>query len=183
VCWQLDRNAYLVNCQGEGATEKQVHVNSSECELISGHFFGVGFSDPEEEDESIGIKIGEDASENPEEEDSRPENCQIQTRASRCATCVKIVHTGGANIIQVTTEPGGGKAFEGDVNRQDTVSILTNEEKDFHHFSGVVMNNKGFIRHEADPEVQRPTGSESVEWLGSVEPENAIEGDTWIKEF
>lgn len=38
---------------------------------------------------------------------------------------------------------------------------------------------KGFVNHGSDANVVRPTGYASVEWIGSVEPINAIDGDTW----
>lgn len=39
---------------------------------------------------------------------------------------------------------------------------------------------KGFVNHAADATVARPTGYGSIEWLGSVEPNNAAAGDTWV---
>lgn len=38
---------------------------------------------------------------------------------------------------------------------------------------------KGFIFHGADANAPRPDNFISVEWIGSVEPLNAIEGDTF----
>lgn len=38
---------------------------------------------------------------------------------------------------------------------------------------------KGFVNHGDDANVARPDYV-SVEWLGSVEPVNALDGDTWI---
>lgn len=42
-------------------------------------------------------------------------------------------------------------------------------------------SGKGFVAHGADKTVARPSGFASIEWQGSVEPENAIDGDTWIE--
>jgi len=39
---------------------------------------------------------------------------------------------------------------------------------------------KGFISHGSNPNLPRPVGFASVEWYGSVEPVNWIDGDTWI---
>lgn len=39
---------------------------------------------------------------------------------------------------------------------------------------------KGFINHGANASTARPDYFASVEWYGSVEPVNAIDGDTWI---
>lgn len=41
-------------------------------------------------------------------------------------------------------------------------------------------NVKGHIEHGATAATARPTGFTSVEWVGSVEPTNAENGDTWI---
>lgn len=38
---------------------------------------------------------------------------------------------------------------------------------------------KGFVNHGANANTSRPDYV-SVEWFGSVEPINAIDGDTWI---
>lgn len=40
---------------------------------------------------------------------------------------------------------------------------------------------KGYVEHGADDTVARPTGYGSIEWIGSVEPLNAIDGDTWVQ--
>lgn len=39
---------------------------------------------------------------------------------------------------------------------------------------------KGAVFHEDDANVDRPDIFASVEWVGSVTPNNAINGDTWI---
>jgi len=56
--------------------------------------------------------------------------------------------------------------------------------------SDVVINNakvsytktnvKGHIEHGSTAATSRPSGFTSVEWVGSVEPTNALNGDTWI---
>ena len=40
---------------------------------------------------------------------------------------------------------------------------------------------KGYVKHGVDASASRPPDYPSVEWHGSVEPENAVEGDTWIE--
>lgn len=40
--------------------------------------------------------------------------------------------------------------------------------------------SKGYVNHGATAGTARPLGYTSVEWVGSVEPTNAINGDTWI---
>ena len=44
----------------------------------------------------------------------------------------------------------------------------------------LAANGKGFVNHGAVAGTARPTGFASIEWYGSVEPTNAITGDTWI---
>lgn len=39
---------------------------------------------------------------------------------------------------------------------------------------------KGVVVHAADAGVARPEGFTSIEWIGSVEPTNAIDNDTWV---
>ncbi len=41
-------------------------------------------------------------------------------------------------------------------------------------------SGKGFVNHGATAGTARPTGYASIEWIGSVEPTNAINGDTWV---
>ncbi len=38
----------------------------------------------------------------------------------------------------------------------------------------------GFVNHGATAGTSRPTGYASIEWFGSVEPTNAVNGDSWI---
>lgn len=40
---------------------------------------------------------------------------------------------------------------------------------------------KGVVVHNADANVVRPIGYASIEWIGTVEPVNAIDGDTWVR--
>lgn len=44
----------------------------------------------------------------------------------------------------------------------------------------LATNAKGFVNHGSTASTARPSGYVSVEWYGSVEPENAVAGDTWI---
>lgn len=45
----------------------------------------------------------------------------------------------------------------------------------------ISANTKGFVAHGANANVARPAGYGSIEWIGSVEPANAVDGDTWIE--
>lgn len=56
------------------------------------------------------------------------------------------------------------------------------EELDTEKVSAATLlaSGKGFVNHGAVAGTARPTGYASIEWFGSVEPTNAIDGDTWI---
>lgn len=41
-------------------------------------------------------------------------------------------------------------------------------------------SGKGYVNHGAVSGTARPTGYASIEWVGSIEPTNAIDGDTWV---
>jgi hypothetical protein len=43
-----------------------------------------------------------------------------------------------------------------------------------------VQSGKGFISHGTTAGAARPSGYASVEWLGSVQPTNMANNDTWI---
>jgi hypothetical protein len=45
---------------------------------------------------------------------------------------------------------------------------------------GLSISGKGHVNHSANANVARPSAYASVEWVGSVEPTNATNGDTWI---
>lgn len=38
----------------------------------------------------------------------------------------------------------------------------------------------GYVAHGATASAARPAGYVTVQWVGSVEPANAVNGDTWI---
>lgn len=44
----------------------------------------------------------------------------------------------------------------------------------------ITASGKGFVNHGATAGTARPAGYASVEWYGSVEPSNAVSGDTWV---
>ena len=64
---------------------------------------------------------------------------------------------------------GGTLGVTGDITTDGTVDGLD-----------LAASAKGFINHGATAGTTRPSGYVSVEWTGSVEPTNAIDGDTWI---
>lgn len=53
-------------------------------------------------------------------------------------------------------------------------------ERGFTNEANLSFNGKGYRNHGANANRARPTGFASVEWQGSVAPNNAIDGDTWL---
>lgn len=47
----------------------------------------------------------------------------------------------------------------------------------------LATSGKGYVNHGEDAGKARPSGFASIEWHGSAEPENAVDGDTWIEDF
>lgn len=41
-------------------------------------------------------------------------------------------------------------------------------------------NAKGVAIHGSNASFARPTGYASIEWIGSVQPTNAVDNDTWV---
>lgn len=53
----------------------------------------------------------------------------------------------------------------------DAVGVVTDD---------LAVHGKGFVNHGATADTARPSGYGSVEWFGSVEPSNAVDGDSWV---
>lgn len=64
--------------------------------------------------------------------------------------------------------------FDAEVSNNSSVTANTAK------VSYTKTNVKGHVEHGATAGTTRPTGFTSVEWVGSVEPTNAVNGDTWI---
>jgi hypothetical protein len=121
VGWDLNSAAaYLINCQGEGASDAQMIVQNDECEVIGGHFFGQGEGDP-----STAIRFGW------LDEGSFPGNCQIDSRASRAGTVVELSASAGSNRISLVCENSvGNDLLVGTANPSDRVSIISGDPTD-----------------------------------------------------
>jgi hypothetical protein len=74
-------------------------------------------------------------------------------------------------------EGGGGGAVDSVAGKTGAV-VLTVAD-----IEGLSTNGKGYVNHGEDAGEARPSGFASIEWHGSAEPENAIDGDTWIEDF
>lgn len=85
--------------------------------------------------------------------------------------------TGGMSLSgQAISNRAATNAQTGYATASHIAAIEANTEK----VSYTKTNVKGHIEHGATAGTTRPTGFTSVEWVGSVEPTNAVNGDTWI---
>lgn len=62
----------------------------------------------------------------------------------------------------------------------DGIDIATDVAANTSKVSYTKTNVKGHIEHGGTAGTGRPSGFTSVEWIGTVEPSNAVNGDTWI---
>lgn len=63
----------------------------------------------------------------------------------------------------------------------EIIDLIVDVETDASNISTLLSTSgKGVVQHGATAGTARPTGFAFVEWVGSVEPTNAIDGDTWI---
>jgi len=62
----------------------------------------------------------------------------------------------------------------------DGIDIATDVAANTSKTSYTKTNIKGHVFHDSTAGTARATGFTSVEWVGSVEPNNAVNGDTWI---
>lgn len=44
----------------------------------------------------------------------------------------------------------------------------------------LTVSGKGYVNHGSTAATARPSGYASIEWYGSVQPDNWIAGDTWV---
>ena len=62
----------------------------------------------------------------------------------------------------------------------DGIDIATDVAANTTKTSYTKTNVKGHVFHDSTAGTSRASGFTSVEWVGSVEPTNAVNGDTWI---
>jgi hypothetical protein len=75
----------------------------------------------------------------------------------------------GTQTIGVDVGTGATQAAAGDHEHSGTYVAVTD----------LTASGKGFIEHGSTAATARPTGYASVEWFGTIEPDNWIDGDTW----
>jgi hypothetical protein len=106
IGWLLNQNAYLINCQGEGALETQLQINQGECIVIGGHYFGFG-------------EVGEEG-------EHFPEGLRIATRASGSKVCVDFDQDSGKGEISILCEPReGGEVSTGTPATSSHVTLIS----------------------------------------------------------
>ncbi len=77
----------------------------------------------------------------------------------------------------------GNAEINGDIivtGTVDGIDIATDVAANTLKDTYVKTNIKGHVFHDSTAGTARATGFTSVEWVGSVEPTNAVNGDTWI---
>jgi len=102
-------------------------------------------------------------------------NTNVTTNLSagtRTATTIDVNSSDGTNATLVEADTTNAGILGSD--KWD--EIVANTAK----VSYVKTNVKGHVAHGATAGTARATGFTSVEWVGSVEPTNAENGDTWI---
>lgn len=79
-------------------------------------------------------------------------------------------YNAGTQTVGVDVGTGAAQAAAGNHAHPGTYVAL----------SVIDASGKGFVNHGATASTTRPSGYASVEWYGSVEPTNAVTGDTWV---
>lgn len=82
------------------------------------------------------------------------------------------VISGGQSLVATREIPNHVSKPELEDHEVDTTDV---------HGVGDTEAIKGYVNHGETASTARPSGFASVEWHGSVEPENAEDGDTWIE--
>lgn len=110
-----------------------------------------------------------------------PETMLIDLRDKMKIVERYLVSTGG-RLLGGTVDPDSSVGAPGDwyIN---TVSLLLFGPKTTTWPAGFGFGggatSKGCVIHADDADVARPIGYGSVEWIGSVQPNNAVNNDTW----
>lgn len=87
---------------------------------------------------------------------------------------VVTAQAGDYNAGQITNTPAGDIAstdVQGAINELDSEKVAK---------TTLAASGKGYVNHGATASTVRPSGYASVEWVGSVEPTYAVDGDSWI---
>ncbi len=92
---------------------------------------------------------------------------------------VKESGTGNTGWVALSTGGGGGSVS--DTAYADSWNGVTTDAPSKNAvYDALNTNGKGFVNHGSTASTARPEGFASVEWYGTVEPDNIAAGDTWI---
>jgi CTP synthase (UTP-ammonia lyase) len=88
-------------------------------------------------------------------------------------TSALVTHVGAYTDTREAAEAATRSAADSAevTNRNTAIAVVT---------TMLSTNGKGKVAHGATAGTARPSGFASIEWEGSVEPTNAINGDTWV---
>lgn len=85
------------------------------------------------------------------------------------------VQEGDSTVVSAATTLDFGTGFDVTESPSGEANIALDLTETY-----VATYGKGYINHGSTAGTSRPTGFASIEWHGSVEPSNAIDGDTWV---
>lgn len=87
-------------------------------------------------------------------------------------------------LAALLTVDGSGSELDADTldgnEAADFAAAEHDHASDYVALTTLSTAGKGVVEHGATAGTARPSGFASIEWIGSVEPTNAVDGDTWI---
>lgn len=87
-------------------------------------------------------------------------------------------------LSALLTVDGTGSELDADTldgnEAADFAAAEHDHASDYVALTTLSTSGKGVVEHGATAGTARPSGFASIEWIGSVEPTNAVDGDTWI---
>ncbi|MBS1868192.1 MAG: hypothetical protein JSS99_00855 [Actinobacteria bacterium] len=137
--WELEQGAFLTQCSGEGASESQLHIKTSDCVIFGGNYFANNSG-------SYAIRLGETTG-------ALPRRTMLQTRCGQATRAdFNVLHDGGQSMFHLIIEEGGVKPIEGEVHLEftsDYTILIDNGREEFaaaspvgwsrtHEFGGVI---------------------------------------------
>ena len=107
----------------------------------------------------------------------------VQSTLDKADTAVQSVNGHSGTSVTVTATdvaaiPTSEKGAASGVATLDGSTTLTSSQ--LPATVGTKSETKAVVNHGATAGTARPSGYGSVEWIGSVEPTNAVDGDTWV---
>lgn len=95
----------------------------------------------------------------------------------------------GADVTDTANVTAAGALMDSEVTNLAAVKAFDpadyaaddhDHDSDYVALATLSSAGKGVVAHGATAGTARPSGFASIEWIGSVEPTNAVDGDTWI---